>query len=90
MDISLVTTCYYHHQGNSKVEQFYHTLHGVMSKEVSDRLDTWDIYLNQVLAAIRLNINESTKFSPSTCCITDPVLPIDNIVRPRRKYLGEE
>ena len=33
-----------------------------MSKKVSDRLDILDIYLNQVLAAIRFNIDESTKF----------------------------
>ena len=66
MNISHVTTSYYHPQDNSKVEQFHWTLHDIMSKEVSDSLDTWDIYLNQVLAAIRFNINESTKFFPST------------------------
>ena len=70
MDISHVTTAYYYPQGSSKVELFHQTLHDVMSKKVSDSLDTWDIYLNQVLAAIRFKINESTKFSPSTCCIT--------------------
>ena len=64
MNISHVTTSYYHPQGNSKVEHFHQTLHDVMSKKVSDSLDTWDIYLNQALATIMLNINESTKFSP--------------------------
>ena len=70
MNISHLTTSYYHPQGNSKVEQFHWTLHDAMSKKVSDSLDTWDIYLNQVLAAIRFNINESPSSLPSTCCIT--------------------
>ena len=52
-----------------------------MSKKVSESLDTWDIYLNQVVAAIRFNINESTKFSPFYLLYNhDPVLPIDNIL----------
>ena len=49
------------------------------------------IYLNQVLAAIRFNITESTKFSPFYLLYNcDPVLPIDNILKPRRRQLGEE
>ena len=59
-NISHVTTSYYHPQGNSKVERFHRTLHDVMSKWVSENVQTWDIYLNQVLGAIRFNINEST------------------------------
>ena len=91
MNISHVTTSYHHLQGNSKVECFHWTLHDVMSKKISDRLDACNIYLNQKLAAIRFNINESTKFSSfyllNNC---NPVLPIDNILKPRRRYLGEK
>ena len=58
MNISHVTTSYYHPQGNSQMEQFHQTLYDVMSRKVSDSPDTWDIYLNQVLVAIRFNINE--------------------------------
>ena len=37
------------------------------------------------------NINKSTKFSPFYLLYNhDPVLPIDNILKPRRRYLGEE
>ena len=69
------------------VEWFYQILHDVMSKEVSDSLDTWDIYLNPLLAAARFNINESTKFSPSYLLYNqDTVLPIDNFFKPRRRY----
>ena len=55
MNIIHVTTSYYHPQGNSKVERFHRTLHDVMSKRVSENVETWDIYLNQVLSAISFN-----------------------------------
>ena len=90
-NISHVTTSFYHPQGNSKVERFHRTLHDIMSKKVNDNLETWDIYLNEVLGAIRFNINDSTKFSSFYLLYNrDPVVPIDNILKPRRKYLGEE
>ena len=48
------------------------------------------MFLNQALAAIRFNINESSKFSPYFLVYNrDVVLPIDNIFKPRRKYQGE-
>ena len=53
MNISHVTTSYYHPPDNSKVEHFHWTLYDVMSNKGSDTLDIWDIYLNQVPAAIR-------------------------------------
>ena len=62
-----------------------------MSKKVSDSIDTWDICLNQILAAIRFNINESTKFFPFYLLYNhDPILLIDNILKPRRRYVGKE
>ena len=62
-----------------------------MSKKVSNSHDTWNIYLNQVLAAIRLNVKELTQFSPFYLLYNyDLALPIDNILKPRRGYLGEE
>ena len=91
MNNSHVTTSYYHLQGNSKAKWFHWTLHDVMSKKVSDELDSWGIYLNQVLAVIRFNVNESTKFSPFFLLYNyDQVLPTENILTPRGRYLGEE
>ena len=91
MNMSHVTTYYCHPQGNSKVEQFHQTLHDVVSEKVSDSLDTRDIYLNQVLVAIRFNINKSAKFSPLYLLYNhDPVLPIENILKLWRRYVGEE
>ena len=35
-----------------------------MSKRLDENYETWNLHLNQVLAAIRFNVNESTIFSP--------------------------
>ena len=62
-----------------------------MSKKVTDSLDTLNIYLNQVIAAIKFNINESNKFYPFYLLYNhDPLLPTDNVLKPRRRYIGEE
>ena len=62
-----------------------------MSKKLTDCLDKWDIHLNQVLAAIKFNITESTEFSPFYLLYNhDLVLPINNILKPIRRCLREE
>ena len=91
MNTSYVTTSYNHPQGTFEVEHLPCTLDHVMSKKAGDSLDTRYIYLNQVLAAIRFNINEPTKFSLFyMLCNPDTVLPIDNILKPKRRYLEQE
>ena len=86
-----ITTSVAHPQSNSKVECFHRTLHDVMSKRLDENYETWVLHLNQVLAAIRFNVNESTKFSPYHLLYNrDPVLPLGNILKSCRCYLGEE
>ncbi len=64
LNIHHVTTSFYHPQSNAKVERFHRTLHDVLSKKLKDNLNTRGIYLNQVLATIRFNISDTTKFRP--------------------------
>ncbi|CAC5412411.1 unnamed protein product [Mytilus coruscus] len=91
LNIKHIKTSFYHPQGNAKIERFHRTLHDVLSKLIEDHSTTWDLYLNQALAAIRFNINESIELSPFYALYNrDPVLPLDNILQPRRKYNGEE
>lgn len=91
LNISHVKTSYYHPQSNAKVERFHRTLHDVIAKKLEDNLSTWDVFLNQTLAAIRFNVNESAGYTPFYLLYTrDVVLPIDNILKPRRRYLGED
>ena len=86
LKIDHVLTSVYHPQSNAKVERFHRTLHDVLAKRVADDQQTWDLFLNQALAAIRFNISESSKFSPFFLLYNrNVVLPIDNILQPRRK-----
>ena len=89
--IKHITTSVANPQSNSKVECFHRTLHDVMSKRLDENYETWDLQLNQVLAPIRFNVNESTRFSPYYLLYNrDPVLLLDNILKLHRCYLGEE
>ena len=38
-------------KSNAKVERFHRTLHDVLSKKLSENQQTWDLFLNQALAA---------------------------------------
>ena len=88
LNIDHVLTSVYHPQSNAKVERFHRILHDILAKKVAGDPQT---DLNQALAAIRFNVSESSKFSPFFLLYNgDVVLPIDNIMRPRRKYMGED
>ena len=91
LNIDHVTTSFYHPEGNSKVERFHRTLHDVLSKKLDRDLTTWDLHLNQTVAAVRFSVNETTKFSPFFLVYNrDPILPLDNILKPRPRYNGDE
>ena len=91
MNVDPVTTSFYHPRSNTRVERFHRTLHDIMSKKMGDDLTTWDMHLNQTLSAIRVSVAETTQHSPFFLMYNrDPVMPVDNFLRPRRKYLGEE
>ena len=64
LNIHNVQTSVYHSQSNAKVERFHRTLHGVLSKKLSENQQTWDLFLNQALVAIRFNISVFSKLSP--------------------------
>jgi len=91
LGIHHVKTSYYNPQGNGKVERFHKTMNDVISKKIREDVSTWDLYINQMLAAIRFHVNDSTQFSPFFLLYNrDPVLPLDSILKPRRKYAGEQ
>ena len=91
LNIDHVLTSVYHPQSNAKVERFHRTLHDVLAKRLADDQQTWVLHLNQALAAIRFNVSESSKYSPFYLLYNrDVVLPVDNLLKPRRKYHGEE
>ena len=63
----------------------------MLAKLAEHNRGNWNLFLTQALAAVRFSINETTKFSPNYLVYgRDVVLPIDNLSRPRRKYLEED
>ena len=64
LNVSHVFKSFYNPTGNAKVERFHRTLHDILSKKLKDSLNTWDLHLNQTLAAVGFHINDSTKYSP--------------------------
>ena len=88
LNVDHVTTSFYHSQSNGKVERFHKTMNDVLA---GNNEQSWDIYINQMLAAIRFHVSETTKFSPYYLLYNrDVILPSDNILRPRRIYYGDE
>ena len=91
LNIDHVLTSVYHPQSNAKVERFHRTLHDVLAKRLADDQRTWDVHPSQAVAAIRFNVSESSKYSPFYLLYNrDVVLPVDNLLKPRRKYQGDE
>ena len=91
LNIHHITTSYYHPGSNSKVERFHRTLHDILAKRLQDGQDVWDLHLNQVLAAVRFNVSEATGYTPYYLLYgRDAVLPLDNLLKPRLKYQGED
>ena len=64
LNVSYINMSFYHLQEKSKVEQFHRTLHDIVSKKMGEHPKRWDLHLSQVLAVIKFNMKESTKFSP--------------------------
>ena len=91
MNIHHIKTSYYCPQANGRVERFHKTFHSVMMKKIQEDVQTWDLYLNQTLAAVRFHVHESSKFSPFFLLYNkDVVLPLDTILKPRKRYVGED
>ena len=91
MNIHHIKTSYYCPQANGRVERFHRTPHSVMMKKIQEDVQTWDLYLNQTLAAVRFHVNESSKFSPFFLLYNrDFVLPLDTILKPRKRCVGED
>ena len=62
----------------------------ILSKLTESDRHNWDLYLTQVLAAVTFSMCETTKFSPYMLFGCGVVLPVDNLLKPQRKYMGED
>ena len=64
MGVECRITSAYHPQSNGLDERFNQTLQKQLLKFVGERQDTWDEYLDDVLFAYRVSVQDSTKYSP--------------------------
>lgn len=91
MHVNHIFTSTYHPQGNGKTERFHRVLNDMLAKKTGTSITHWDDYIPHVLGAYRVGISDTTQHSPFFLLYgRDPVLPLDNLLRPRRKYLGED
>ena len=90
LNIDHVKTTTYHPAANGMNERSHATINNILSKTVQNNVQQWDVHLNLTLAAMRFSTSETSKTSPYFLLFNrDPVLPIDNLLQPRRKYQGE-
>lgn len=57
MNINHITTSFYSPSSNGKCERSHRIMLDIPSKKIEDNPFTWDVYLNQTLAAIRFSKN---------------------------------
>ena len=91
LNVHHITTSFHHPQSNGKVERFHRTMCDVLAKKLMNNKQSWDTYINQMLAAVRFHVSETTIFSPNYLLYSRYViLPLDNILRPHHIYYANE
>ena len=86
-----IVTSPYRPQSNAMVERFHSFLGDTLAKRTDSEKGNWDLFLTLALRTIRFSIIEVTWFSPYFLLFgRDVILPIDNLLKPRRKYVGED
>lgn len=90
LNVQSIASSPYHPQSNGLVEKFNKTFKSILAKYTRDTPQRWDLYINQALAAVRFSVNVSLGLSPFYAMyLRDPVVPLDNVLKPRARYLGE-
>ena len=91
MKICHLRTTPFHPQSNGKTERFHRYMNDVLSKYAGLVQTSWITYIPALLMAYRTSVNDSTKFTPFFLLYgRDPVLPMDTLLRPKLKYMGDE
>lgn len=91
MKICHLRTSPFHPQSNGKTERFHRYMNDALSKYAGLIQTSWVTYIPALLMAYRTSVNDSTKFTPFFLLYgRDPVLPMDTLLRPKLKYMGDE
>ena len=91
LNIHHILTSVYAPRSNGSVERSHKSLNQILSKLMKDQVDSWDLHLNQALLAMRTTVSKTTLHSPFKLLYNrDATLPLDNLLRPRRKTHSQD
>ena len=82
----------YHPNSNGKVEIGHKTLNSILAKllEAQDQRK-WDEFIPAALLAYRVSVSETTRRTPFFLVYgRDPQLPMDTLLGPKLRYMGDE
>ena len=80
----------YHPETNGKIERFHRFMNDLLAKYTYKNPLDWDSYIPSMLMTYRTSVQESTQFTPFLMIYgRDPVLPIDTLLQPKLRYLGD-
>ena len=91
LGICRIKTLPYTPHQNAKSERVHRVLNDIIAKNVAIDQSDWPKYLPTALQAIRTTVHSGSKYSPFMLMYgRDPNLPLDYILRPKYKYVGED
>jgi hypothetical protein len=91
MQIGHIQTSPFSPQANGRCERSHRAMTACLSKMCGKSQTDWDTCLPAFSSAYNTSKSSATGFSAFYLLYgRDPVLPVDTILKPRRKYLGED
>lgn len=90
-NIFRIKTSKYHPASNGKVERVHRTWNDMVAKSLLGEVRLWDTMIPDVLLFLRNSPCKTNGQTPFFMLhLRDSVMPLDTLMKPRQKYLGEE
>ena len=92
LNIHRIQTSAFHPASNGKCELSHKSLNNILAKSLDGQDQrNWDKHLPAALLAHRTSVSEATKMTPFFVVFgRDPQLPMDTLLNPKLKYMGED